>query len=76
MKVRLLDDTVKTILIDDSRSVGELVEVIGKKIGLKNPDEFSLQTSRRKGEQPLYPQAFGLLLRSLFTNRESRMRMS
>lgn len=46
-KVRLLDDTVKTILIDDSRSVGEIVEVIGKKIGIKNPEEFSLQIERK-----------------------------
>ena len=48
-KVRLLDDTKKTILIDDSKSVEEIVAVIGKKIGLKSPEEFSLQIDRRKG---------------------------
>jgi talin len=42
-KVRLVDDTVKTILTDLSVPVSELIEVIGKKVGLKNPLEFSLQ---------------------------------
>jgi len=43
IKVRLMDDTVKTILMDDSLTVGEIVELIGGKMGIKNFEEFSLQ---------------------------------
>eukprot|EP01113_Clastostelium_recurvatum_P020003 TRINITY_DN236_c0_g1_i4.p1 TRINITY_DN236_c0_g1~~TRINITY_DN236_c0_g1_i4.p1 ORF type:complete len:2591 (+),score=1077.50 TRINITY_DN236_c0_g1_i4:231-8003(+) len=43
LKVKLMDDTVKTVLVDDSLSVGEIVELIGKKMQIKNFEEFSLQ---------------------------------
>eukprot|EP01104_Vermistella_antarctica_P018056 TRINITY_DN6574_c0_g1_i1.p1 TRINITY_DN6574_c0_g1~~TRINITY_DN6574_c0_g1_i1.p1 ORF type:complete len:2432 (+),score=758.04 TRINITY_DN6574_c0_g1_i1:122-7417(+) len=43
LKVRLLDGAVKTILVDESLIVSDLVENVGEKIGIKNPEEFSLQ---------------------------------
>jgi talin len=44
LKVKLLDETVKTMIVDDSMSVEQLVEIIGKKMNIKNYEEFSLQT--------------------------------
>ncbi|EGG16302.1 talinB [Cavenderia fasciculata] len=43
LKVRLMDETLKTLLVDDSLTVGEIVEIVGKRIGIKNHEEFSLQ---------------------------------
>eukprot|EP01132_Coremiostelium_polycephalum_P006635 gene6635-8208_t len=61
LKVRLMDETVKTLLVDDSLNVGEIVEIIGKRVGLKNFQEFSLQSETAPGEwlnhsQPLHEQ--------------------
>ncbi|KAJ3335669.1 Talin-1 [Gonapodya sp. JEL0774] len=47
LKVRLADETTKTVLIDESVSVKQLVEYICEKIGIANPDEYSLQTDIR-----------------------------
>ncbi|GAM16912.1 hypothetical protein SAMD00019534_000870 [Acytostelium subglobosum LB1] len=46
LKVKLMDETLKTLLIDDSLSVGEIIEIIGKRIGIKNHEEFSLQAEQ------------------------------
>jgi len=43
MKVELLDGMVRAFLLDDSLPVQELAEEIGKKLFLRNPEEFSLQ---------------------------------
>jgi len=43
LKIKLLDDTVKTVLVDDSSDVAEITEVIGKRMNIKNPEEFSLK---------------------------------
>ncbi|KXS11309.1 hypothetical protein M427DRAFT_505616, partial [Gonapodya prolifera JEL478] len=58
LKVRLVDDTTKTVLIDESASVKQLVEYICDKIGIANPDEYSLQcdvksTSSKKSNETL-----------------------
>jgi len=50
LKVKLLDETVKTVIVDDSSTVEQLVEVIGKKINIKNFEEFSLQLEGGNGE--------------------------
>lgn len=49
IKIRMVDETLKTILIDTSLPAVEVVEFIAKKIGLKNPEEFSLQEEQRSG---------------------------
>ncbi|GAM22112.1 hypothetical protein SAMD00019534_052870 [Acytostelium subglobosum LB1] len=64
LKVRLMDETVKTLLIDDSLTVGEIIEIVGKRIGIKNHEEFSLQAETSAGTttdwlnhtQPLHEQ--------------------
>ncbi|UYV64796.1 TLN1 [Cordylochernes scorpioides] len=42
LRVRMLDGTVKTVLVDDSQPVANLLVVICSKIGISNHDEFSL----------------------------------
>jgi hypothetical protein len=42
LKVKTLDESVKNMLIDESLPVKELVEVICERIGLVNPEEYSL----------------------------------
>jgi talin len=48
-KIRLLDGSNRTILIDDSASVADTVLLIGSKIKLSAPEEFGLQISRQPG---------------------------
>jgi len=43
LKVRLADDTVKMVIIDDSTTVRLIADQIGEKIGLKSAEEFSLR---------------------------------
>ncbi|XP_042904301.1 talin-2 isoform X1 [Parasteatoda tepidariorum] len=42
LRIRMLDGTVKTVLVDDSQVVANLMVVICTKIGITNHDEFSL----------------------------------
>lgn len=42
LRVRMLDGTVKTVLVDDSQVVANLMVVVCTKIGITNHDEFSL----------------------------------
>ncbi|XP_076033858.1 talin_middle and talin-RS domain-containing protein rhea isoform X2 [Oratosquilla oratoria] len=42
LKVRMLDGTVKTLLVDDSQPVANLMVIICTKIGIMNHDEYSL----------------------------------
>ena len=42
LRVRMLDGSVKTVLIDESQPVSNLMVVICTKIGITNHDEFSL----------------------------------
>ncbi|EFA78109.1 talinB [Heterostelium album PN500] len=49
LKVRLMDETLKTLLVDDSLTVGEIIEIVGKRIGIKNHEEFSLQAETAAG---------------------------
>ena len=37
------------MIVDDSMSVEQLVEIIGKKMNIKNFEEFSLQTEKGEG---------------------------
>lgn len=43
IKVKLMDGTVKTVMIDESSSVEYLIELIGGKIGLEKTEEYGLQ---------------------------------
>uniref|UniRef100_A0A8C6YD55 Talin 2 n=1 Tax=Naja naja TaxID=35670 RepID=A0A8C6YD55_NAJNA len=41
-KIRMLDGSVKTVMVDDSKTVGELLVTICSRIGITNYEEFSL----------------------------------
>jgi len=43
IRIRLRDDTTKTVVIDDSLSVREICDNIGEKIGLKSASEYGLR---------------------------------
>jgi talin len=49
MKIKLLDGTVKTVLIDWSLPVSELADVIGNKLNISNPEEYSLIKENEQG---------------------------
>lgn len=42
-KIKLIDDSTRTIVLDTTCPISELVAVVGKKVGLKNVDEFALK---------------------------------
>ncbi|GAB6032133.1 hypothetical protein CHUAL_010792 [Chamberlinius hualienensis] len=42
LRVRMLDGSVKTIMVDDSQAVANLMVVVCTKIGITNHDEYSL----------------------------------
>ncbi|CAF4741179.1 unnamed protein product [Pieris macdunnoughi] len=50
LRVRMLDGTVKTLLVDDSQVVANLMVVICTKIGITNYDEYGLVREEQKEE--------------------------
>jgi len=50
-KIRLVDNSEKMVLIDQSLPSSEIIKMIGEKLGIKNSEEFSLQC----GDQWLNP---------------------
>jgi len=49
IKVKLMDGSVKTVLVDLSQEAVQVVEAIGQKINLKAAEEFALQPETRMG---------------------------
>lgn len=43
IKVKLMDGTVKTVMIDESSSVEALISLVGNRIGLEKTEEYGLQ---------------------------------
>ena len=41
LKVRMMDNSLKTVLIDESLSITQLVDAVCRKIGISNPEEYS-----------------------------------
>ncbi|XP_073980591.1 talin_middle and talin-RS domain-containing protein rhea isoform X4 [Rhodnius prolixus] len=60
LRVRMLDGTVKTMLVDDSQPVANLMVVICTKIGITNYDEYSLVCETHEEEVENKPN-FGTL---------------
>lgn len=60
LRVRMLDGTVKTLLVDDSQPVANLMVVICTKIGITNHDEYSLVREDQEEELENKPN-FGTL---------------
>ncbi|XP_042262162.1 talin-2a isoform X1 [Thunnus maccoyii] len=52
-KIKMLDGAVKTIMVDDSKTVGELLVTICSRIGITNYEEYSLiqETVEEKKEE-------------------------
>lgn len=50
LKVRMLDGSIKTLLVDDSQPVSQLMVVICTKIGIMNHDEYSLVRENEQEE--------------------------
>lgn len=54
----MMDDTIKTILIDDSAIASQIVSTVCQKIGIANPDEYSLllenDSSKKGGDDGNY----------------------
>lgn len=53
LRVRMLDGAVKSILVDDSQSVEELMFVICTKIGIKNHEEYGLVRENEPSKEKL-----------------------
>jgi len=47
LKVKLMDETVKTVAIDDSAMVNEICQLVTSKLKINNPDEYSLRVEGR-----------------------------
>jgi len=48
-KIRLMDDTIKTTLIDDSLTVLEVVRQLAEKFNIGDPEEYSLMAEGKEG---------------------------
>ena len=55
LKVRMLDGTVKSLMVDDSQTVNNLMVLICTKIGITNHDEYSLVWDKPEDEQENIP---------------------
>lgn len=51
LKVRMLDNALKSIMVDDSQVVGSLMVLICTKIGITNHDEYSLVWDKPEVDQ-------------------------
>ena len=62
LKVRMLDVTVKSLMVDDSQVVANLMVLICTKIGITNHDEYSLVWDKPEENQENIPtNKFGTL---------------
>ncbi|XP_065168829.1 talin-2-like isoform X5 [Atheta coriaria] len=61
LRVKMLDDSVKTILVDDSQIVANLMVVICAKIGITNHDEYSLVFDEEDNMEVLDTRNYGTL---------------
>lgn len=62
LKVRMLDGTVKSLMVDDSQTVANLMLIICTKIGIINYDEYSLVWEKPEEQQENIPtNRFGTL---------------
>ena len=51
LKVRMLDGAIKSIIVDDSHIVSNMMEIICTKIGITNHDEYSLVRDKAEDEE-------------------------
>jgi len=75
LKVRMLDGTVKTMLVDDSQPVANLMVVICTKIGITNHDEYSLVRENQEEEAENKPNFGTLTLKRRKDEKERDQKM-
>lgn len=63
LKVRMLDGTVKTLLVDDSQNVSGLMIMICSKLGIINHEEYSLIKEKEEEQENVKPNFGTLTLR-------------
>lgn len=77
LKIKLMDDSIKTLLINTTLTVGEIVDTIGERLTLSNSEEFSLKVEGRdewlNSNQTLHEQGISdenmlLLAKKYFVN--------
>jgi len=49
MRIRLVDNSLKTVLVDWAATINDVVDQIGKKLTIKNIEEYSLQAESSPG---------------------------
>eukprot|EP00002_Diphylleia_rotans_P006509 TRINITY_DN1586_c0_g2_i1.p1 TRINITY_DN1586_c0_g2~~TRINITY_DN1586_c0_g2_i1.p1 ORF type:complete len:1874 (-),score=553.08 TRINITY_DN1586_c0_g2_i1:211-5832(-) len=50
LRIKMLDETIKTVIVDESQPVVDVVRQIAKKIGLGNADEYSLIEEKKDAD--------------------------
>ncbi|XP_026677336.1 talin-1 isoform X2 [Diaphorina citri] len=75
LKVRMLDGTLKTLLVDDSQPVANLMVVICTKIGITNHDEYSLVRENPEDEVENKPNFGTLTLKRKKEEKERDLKM-
>uniref|UniRef100_F6WWU2 Talin-2 n=1 Tax=Ciona intestinalis TaxID=7719 RepID=F6WWU2_CIOIN len=70
LKVRTLDASIKTVMIDDSNTVDQLMITICTRLGIVNHEEYSLVRDTIVDEAPLQKKDTGTLLRPGTTDRK------
>ena len=55
LKVRMLDGAIKSIMVDDSQIVSNMMVLICTKIGITNHDEYSLVREKTEDEENQTP---------------------
>lgn len=75
LRVRMLDGTLKTLLVDDSQPVANLMVVICTKIGITNHDEYSLVRENVEDELENKPNFGTLTLRRKKEEKEKDAKM-
>uniref|UniRef100_A0A1B6BY27 FERM domain-containing protein n=1 Tax=Clastoptera arizonana TaxID=38151 RepID=A0A1B6BY27_9HEMI len=75
LRVRMLDGTLKTLLVDDSQPVANLMVVICTKIGITNHDEYSLVRESLEDEVENKPNFGTLTLKRRKEEKERDLKM-
>ncbi|EEB19421.1 Talin-2, putative [Pediculus humanus corporis] len=75
LRVRMLDGTLKTLLVDDSQPVANLMVVICTKIGITNHDEYSLVRENLEDELENKPNFGTLTLKRKKEEKEKDAKM-
>lgn len=58
-----MDESTKTVLIDSTKNIKKIIGVIGAKLNLKNPEEYSLKKlDSRDGKLTVFLLRYSVLI--------------